>query len=156
MKIKLYTYPTLLLFLILVFSCQSKVQPESQVGEGIVASASDCIDQILAADDELGSIRNHACEKIDLAETIQDYIKGLASLDYSNCPEKFTAAFDRHRKAWEAMLPLVGKYPDLRGEMHDLFDELEAGEDAETFKPLLKGIWDTWKEVEDAKKEAGK
>jgi hypothetical protein len=34
--------------------------------------------------------------------------------------------------------------------MHDLFDQLEKGPDAERFKPLVERIWETWREVEKA------
>ncbi len=51
------------------------------------------------------------------------------------------------------MIPLAETHPELRGEMHVLFDKLEKCADAETFKPLLKAIWDTWAEIETAMKE---
>jgi hypothetical protein len=74
----------------------------------------------------------------------------MKKLDFQGCPPDFTVAFEKHRQAWNDMIPLVKKYPDLRGEMHVLFDQLEKGEDAERFKLLLKNVWDTWGEVEEA------
>lgn len=50
------------------------------------------------------------------------------------------------------MIPFVEKHPELRGEMHDLFDEVENSKDTNEFKPLLKEIWDTWGAVEVAMK----
>mgnify|MGYP007073270431 CR=1 FL=1 len=111
-----------------------------------------CIQRIIDADNVLGKTRNHACETISMAETIQNYADGMAKLDFRGCPPDFAKAFERHRQAWIDMIPLVEKYPDMRGEMHVLFDQLEKGPDAETFKPLLKAIWDTWAEVEAAMK----
>lgn len=107
-----------------------------------------CLDRVMAQDDSLGKARNHACETISLSETIKQYVSGLENIDYSNCPEAFVNAFKAHREAWTAMMEVTDKYPDLRGEMHDLFDELEKSEDADTFKSLLKPIWDTWALVE--------
>ena len=53
-------------------------------------------------------------------------------------------------KAWDEMQKFTKRYPDMRGEMHVLFDEIEKGKDKHTFKPILKEIWDTWAEVEKA------
>ena len=111
-----------------------------------------CVAYVLAQDDSLGAIRNHACETISLAETIRNYTDGLEHINYNGCPAEFKEAFKAHWEAWRQMIPLVEKYPNLRGEMHDLFDVLEEGEHADEFKPLLQAIWDTWGEVEKAKK----
>lgn len=109
-----------------------------------------CIEKIIAQDEVIGKTRNHACETISLSETIHQYVKGMDSFDYSDCPTDFKEAFEKHKEAWIAMIQVTDNYPDLRGEMHDLFDELEKGADAELFKSLLKNIWDTWGEVEKA------
>lgn len=37
--------------------------------------------------------------------------------------------------------------------MHILFEGFGKGKDANTFKPLLKAVWDTWGEIEVAMKE---
>ncbi len=113
----------------------------------------DCMKKIIAMDDSLGTIRNHACETVSLAETIRNYAASLQKLDFSSCPPSFATAFEKHRQAWLAMIPLAEKYPKLRGEMHDLFDQLKAGEDAAVFGPLLDAIWATWAEVELAMKQ---
>jgi hypothetical protein len=116
----------------------------------LLAEQNPFISAIIAQDDSLGVVRNHACETIPLAQTIRDYTEALAGLDYSDCPENFTSAFASHRQAWEQLIPFAEQYPDLRGEMHDLFDQLEKGPDAERFKPLVERIWETWREVEKA------
>ena len=121
-------------------------------GEEVNLPESSCIEKIIAADSQLGKIRNHACEKQSLSLTISEYIAALKKLDYSGCPEAFVKAFNRHQQAWLDMIPVTDKYPELRGEMHDLFDIIERASDAETFKIRLKGIWDTWAEVEAAMK----
>lgn len=104
-------------------------------------------------DASLGKIRNHDCETISLSQTILKYTQGVKKINYSNCPKEFVDAFENHRQAWIKMLSVTDKYPDLKGEIHDLFNILEKGNDKETFKPLLKSIWDTWGEVENAMKE---
>ena len=61
--------------------------------------------------------------------------------------------FEKHREAWLALLPVTDQYPDLRGEMHVLFKQLESGRHAESFKPLVKTVWDTWAEIEAVMQE---
>lgn len=107
-----------------------------------------CINKVIEVDAILGAARNHACEKISLSQTIKEYSKGIDNIDFAQCPKKFTTAFKKHQTAWLNMLMITDKYPDLRGEMHDLFKQLEETQDAERFKILLKDIWDTWAEVE--------
>ena len=46
------------------------------------------------------------------------------------------------------MTMVTDQYPNLRGEMHDLFDIIEKGKDSGAFKTHLKAIWDTWENVE--------
>jgi hypothetical protein len=76
----------------------------------------------------------------------------MVSLSFANCPKGFTEAFEKHRQAWLDLIPFVKNYPELRGEMHVLFDEFEKGPEAAKFEPLVKKIWDTWYEVENAMK----
>lgn len=141
---------TILVFLI-TLACQRKSGSISSDPQNVEQAFQECIQNILTKDDSLGAIRNHACEQISLSETINQYISSLRELNYNACPKEFTNAFYQHQEAWLRMVPLVDQYPDLRGEMHDLFDTIEDGKDGETFKPLLKDIWDTWGLVEDAK-----
>ena len=119
----------------------------------LLAEQNPFISVIIAQDDSLGIVRNHACETISLAETIKNYTDALAALDYSDCPDAFTKAFAWHRQAWVDIIPFAQNYSDLRGEMHDLFDQLEKGPDAATIKPLVDKIWSTWREVEKAMEE---
>ena len=114
-------------------------------------TAQDCITNVLKQDDSLGTIRNHACEAISLSATIDQYVSALNRLDFEACPESFHTAFKNHAEAWTKMEEFTTQYPDLRGEMHDLFDSIEKGKDSLSFKPLLKAIWDTWADVETSK-----
>jgi len=111
-----------------------------------------CIQSIIQQDEVLGGIRNHACEDTTLSSTILAYVEGMEALNFENCPKAFTEAFQKHIDAWRDMITVMDKYPGLRGEMHDLFKQLEEGEDAEAFKTKLDAVWDTWSGVEAAMK----
>jgi hypothetical protein len=112
-----------------------------------------CIATVLQKDAELGKIRNHASEQISLSETIDIYTAGLKALDYSKCPTAFTTAFNEHIDAWLAIKPITDKYPEFRGELHELFNRLEKSKDSIEFKLQSKKIWDTWSEIEALSKE---
>ena len=128
----------------LLLSCQSTTVKKASPME-------QCILNVLMMDDSIGAVRNHACETMTLETTIENYVAGMGTANLTDCPAVFREAFKNHRVAWKNMIPLVAKYPDMRGEMHDLFDVIAEGEDAEEFEVLLKAIWDTWDEVEAAK-----
>ena len=82
--------------LISLIACSSK---RGEKDFTVHASAKECIEYVKVMDDSLGTIRNHACEKISLSETIDDYIYSLDNLSFSNCPSAFTAAFEEHKEA---------------------------------------------------------
>lgn len=135
---------TILFYLLvscLFVSCQEKNQPEKE---------QDCIKSALAIDDSIGKIRNHECERISLSRTISNYTTGMKAIDMKDCPNSFSNAYDLHRKAWDEVLPITNKYPELRGEMHDLFKQIEAGKDSVLFKKRVAAVWATWAEVEKA------
>lgn len=116
--------------------------------QAFITNEIECINRVMKADDSLGKIRNHSCEKGTLSSSIINYINGLKKLDFRNCPADFVKAFYIHTKAWIAMLKVTKKYPLLRGEMHELFDQLEKGKDGVAFKIKLGQIWSTWAEIE--------
>ena len=129
---------------LLVFACKQKDTKESE------GHSKACIDSIFKKDDALGAIRNHDSEVMSLSETINRYTAELNKLDFTNCPNAFTTAFNDHIQAWDEMRVVTDQYPDLRGEMHDLFDRIEKGKDSVQFKLRLKAIWDTWEPIEKA------
>ena len=131
-----------------IISCNQSATKEQQETKGPTAAEQQCIQNVIALDDSLGTIRNHACETISLSETIEHYAAAMEKINYEDCPEEFAVAFVKHRQAWMAMTAVTDKYSDLRGEMHTLFDQIEKGKDSTLFKPLLKNIWDTWGAVE--------
>ena len=107
-----------------------------------------CISKIIAIDDSLGKIRNDASNITSLSSTINQYVKSLKELDYNDCPDSFSMAFHNHLQAWINILEITDNYPDLRGEMHTLFNTLEKSEHSEQFKILLNEIWSTWSIIE--------
>ena len=111
-------------------------------------SAEQCIKAVLEQDSILGNIRNHATETLSLSKTITNYTNGLNELDFNSCPPGFSEAFQAHIDAWIAMTTVTDNYSSLRGEMHDVFDQLELSKDSVAFKIKLKAIWDTWKTIE--------
>ena len=118
-----------------------------------IVSQKQCVDFIMKQDDSLGTIRNHFCETSSLSETITQYANSLTDLDFSDCPNEFTSAFNKHIEAWRQMLPIANQNNELRGELHALFDKIEVSEDSIQFKIKLKGIWDTWADIEKAIKD---
>ena len=113
----------------------------------------DCIEFIIAEDAEAGGIRNQACKIKSLSATINDYTQTLDALDFSRCPKAFTKAFKTHIHAWKDLISFTDGYPDLRGEMHYLFKEIENGEQGEAFKQGVQKVWDSWAEVESLLKQ---
>ena len=139
----------LIVLTISLMTCGEHDQSQS-TDEQTISQYQTCIDRIMTTDDSLGAIRNRASERISLSETIQQYTDALGSLDFSDCPESFASGFEIHRQAWINMLVITNDYPDMRGEMHELFSLLEHGQDSARFHPLLKEIWDSWGDIEKA------
>lgn len=110
------------------------------------------MDNVIAIDAKLGKIRNHSCEKISLSETISNYVNELNKISFDDCPKAFDQAFKSHINAWLEMIPVTDNYPNLRGELHDLFDKIEAGKDKVLFKKRLDAIWKTWADIEETMK----
>jgi len=108
----------------------------------------ECIAQIIAQDERLGAIRNHASIQLSLSLAIDQYTAALKELDYTQCPEGFSIALTRHVQAWEDMKSVTDQFPELRGEMHALFDSIAESDRKTKFDVKLKMIWDTWAEVE--------
>lgn len=143
--------PFFLLILLLGCNQQQGEQDPPSLEQLPLKSARSCIEQVLHLDDSLGTVRNHACETISLSETIDNYTLAMANLPFKDCPNGFVNAYQAHREAWVKMKAITDKHPELRGELHDIFNQIEATEDSTAFKPLLGEIWNTWKQVEQNK-----
>jgi len=135
----------LFFFVIILLSCNGQ-EPNKDIKE----TSKTCIEKILEEDSSYGGIRNHSCEKISLSKTIDNYTESLDKMDFSDCPKPFSEAFKKHIDAWRAMKNVTDKYPELRGELHDLFAVIETKKDSTAFKGFHKNIWDTWKDIETA------
>ncbi len=136
---------------LLVTGCKNVASNEKQGNTD--AKINDCIERVIALDSSFGKDRNHDCEKISLSATITKYTNRLSELSYDGCAEEFKVAFQGHIKAWQNTMKVTDNYPDLRGEMHDLFDQINTTKDSTVFKPLVKDIWDTWADIEAAMKK---
>ncbi|NNF32653.1 MAG: hypothetical protein HKN68_01000 [Saprospiraceae bacterium] len=133
--------------IICLLSCKggAKEKPSGNKGE-------DCIRTVLSKDTSLGSKRNNECKEVSLSTTIDRYVISLSGLDYSECPNLFTEAFKSHIDAWVNMKQVTDSFPNLRGELHDLFDQIEGSKDSIVFKKLLADVWSTWEIVEKESK----
>lgn len=113
----------------------------------------EAVADVLTADEQLGKIRNHAPETGPIDIAAREYADALADLDYTNTPLAFQRAFAQHWTAWHDMAAYLEPHSELRGEMHDVFDQLEdptVNPTAAEFKRRLDKIWSTWAEVEAA------
>ncbi len=142
-----FHYRIFLLGLLLIGSCTASPDPAS---DPALAGDATCIPRILAQDDSLGTLRNHACKEVPASAAIRTYIRQLQDLDFRGCPAEFTRAYAAHRTAWEGVLPITDRHQELRGEMHDLFDRLERSSDSILFQQRVAAIWSTWDAVEKA------
>lgn len=141
-----HQYQILLLLIILLFaSCKQ----EKKAIPTTIITKKECIDNVLKLDDSLGKLRNIECKQITLSKSIKNYTKALSNLDYTSCPEVFSKTFNQHIIAWNNMIEITDKYSTHRGEMHDLFDQIEISKDSTQFKVLLKDIWNTWDNIEN-------
>ncbi len=105
---------------------------------------------VLSIDSELGIIRNQATETRSLAAAIREYVASIDSVDFGACPADFAEAFRAHRNAWEESIPFFERFPDLRGEMHELFEQIrrQSVDVRDELERTEVPIWDTWREVE--------
>jgi hypothetical protein len=148
---KIFFNTAILLLMTLLTACNSAAEEKQPRVIAPSVEKLSCVEQILLMDDSLGTVRNHACEKISLSESIDNYVQGFESLDYEACPQFFRHAFGQHLDAWKDMMPITNKHPELRGEMHELFDQLKESADSAVFNRKLKKIQDTWTLVEQTK-----
>ncbi|MFG0258270.1 MAG: YybH family protein [Phycisphaerales bacterium JB043] len=112
----------------------------------------EAIRRVLREDDRLASIRNGAVEERPIHEVIREYADALWTMNFEGCPGDFREAYYRHTMAWDAMVGVLAPYGEMRGQMHDVMDELTA-EDApsrERVQTGLDAVWSTWGDVEDS------
>lgn len=148
-KTSIYDMKSILILLptMFLFGCIGSNGKLENSDTKIEIQEKNCVDRVLEQDSILGHLRNQASKNISLSETIDYYANGLKSMDYTHCPENFKSAFQAHCEAWLEIKKVSDRYPSLRGELHDVFGQLEKSEDSTEFKLLVKQIWDTWKVV---------
>ncbi len=142
----------LALLVLVVTGCGGKgSQGDSRApGGGMTVDEVTAIYDVLALDSELGIIRNSATKTKPLSTAIREYVAALDTVDFSACPEDFTEAFRFHRNAWEESIQFFEQFGDLRGEMHELFEEIRGRDVAmrDALERIEVPIWDSWREVE--------
>lgn len=114
--------------------------------------SANCVKLVFEKDSVFGNIRNYDSEKVPLSEAITNYSNNSKSLDFSNCPKEFELAFRKHIDAWLDFTKVSDKHPTLRGELHDIFAEIEKSKDSTEFKSRLAQILETWKFVKEVSK----
>ena len=144
--------PIILFLSLLLVGCNYSNKKENNLSNISQEKRSLCVQKIFEKDSIFGGVRNHASEKKSLTETIENYSENLKSLDFTNCPENFESAFQRHVDAWLDFRKLSDKYPLLRGELHEVFAVIEKSKDSIEFKSRLDKIMKTWNEVEKSSK----
>lgn len=129
--------------MIMILSACSTLKPNPE-------SERRAIEEVIQADAELGKIRNHAPEVMPIHLAIENYASSLRDLDFSNCPADFETAFVMHIEAWESSVDYFMEFTELRGEMHQLFEEIRAMNivNKNRLEAVEKPIWDTWADVE--------
>jgi hypothetical protein len=149
-------FSTTILSFVLI-SCFAPTENKSANGQNLDNKKKEekCIDRIISEDSKAGTTRNHRCEEVSLSDAIKEYIQQLEKVDFSDCPAEFGNSFKAHIEAWRSTLIITDKHSEMRGEMHNLFDKINVSEDSIQFKKLVKGIWDTWADVEVAMKNGG-
>ncbi|MCA9194895.1 MAG: hypothetical protein KDB03_24155 [Planctomycetales bacterium] len=114
------------------------------------SAARSAITLVLEIDRVLAHQRDRMSETVPLASAVEAYLVGLNAIDYSACPPAFVEAFAAHRKAWEQSIEFFKQHAVLRGEMHQLFDQIrqQSEEQKSQLDLHVTSIMDTWKRVE--------
>ena len=120
---------------------------------GQVPGYAEAILKVLEQDTRLGTVRNNAPRNAPIAEAVRDYVTGLDALDLNDCPPDFQRALRRHRDAWQASIAFFEQHEELRGELHEVWDDIRArGDEArQNLEQLEADILETWAEVETAR-----
>ncbi|WP_300569340.1 hypothetical protein [Flavobacterium sp.] len=146
---KLHVTKVLLLITMIFFlqSCERMIN-RLKDNEEITTAQQDCIVKVIAKDDSIGKVRNRQSKSISLSQSITNYTEGMKKISTEGCPKDFARDFNSHIKAWNDLLIVTDKYPELRGDMHDLLLQLEKSKDSTELKKLKGGIWQTWELLE--------
>ena len=114
-----------------------------------------CMASVIKADERLALARNAAPREMPIGDAVRAYLEAFESLDMSECPPPFREAIRRHLGAWRETLPWLDAYPELRGELHEVFDVIGRDERNAEFRAAVGQIIQTWSQVEQAMVDEG-
>ncbi|MGI9517810.1 MAG: DUF6265 family protein [Pirellulaceae bacterium] len=112
----------------------------------------DAILNVYAMDALLARQRDQLPHDSTLEIAVRSYVRGLDTIDFSECPDDFAKAYREHRDAWAASEEFFAQCDELHGEMHQLLDQIReaGGAKAEELEKHWGAIFDTWARVEAA------
>jgi hypothetical protein len=109
-----------------------------------------CIDSVIKQDSLLRHKRNLRCKEVAPSQAIREYAAGIDQINFTQCPALFATAFQQYKKAWLGMARVTDQYSKLRGELHEVLQEVANSKNAVEFRQQLQVLIDTWAEVEKA------
>ncbi len=126
------------------------VSVESKPAKKSADAAASVMQSAIEQDAQLSAVRNEATRKQPLHEAIADYVAGLDKLELAAAPQDFRDAVASHRQAWIDIQAYTKDFADLRGEMHDVFEQIrvESNPSREAFVRMEKALFETWGEIE--------
>ena len=113
-------------------------------------SAGNAIRRVMEIDTLISRQRNEATRGGTLENAIRVYVMGLDQIDFRECPRDFVNALRKHRDAWHGSIAYFARHGQLRGEMHELLDQIRTMDDQETgqLQQHFDAIMRTWGELE--------
>ncbi|GAB5400162.1 MAG: hypothetical protein Aureis2KO_17470 [Aureisphaera sp.] len=108
-----------------------------------------CIHGALQAKAMLYAIYGNRTTKAPLSVAISSYINELEKIErLPSCPMPFKVTFKQYVTSWKSLIPIVEKYPEMRGSMRELLKELEQSPDSTAIKNRMRIIEANWRNVE--------
>lgn len=120
--------------------------------ENEASSYAAAIRAVIEQDSRLGKLRNHFSEDAPVARAVEEYVAGLDALDLEHCPPDFVRALHRHRDAWHGSIAFFEEFPNLRGEIHDVFEMIRARDHSSRarLEAVEAEILSTWVAVQNS------
>ncbi len=112
----------------------------------------DAILDVYAMDALLAQQRNQLPHDSTLAIAVRSYVRGLNTIDFSDCPGEFARAYREHLDAWAASEEFFEQFDELHGEMHELFDQIREMDESKRaeLEKHYQAIFDSWAKVQSA------
>jgi hypothetical protein len=110
------------------------------------------IENVLEIDRVLSTQRDQMTFHESLENSVTAYVLGLETIDDSKCPRDFAQALEGHRRAWKNSIEFLRQHESLRGEMHDLFDQIREMDKsvADELDRHFNEIMESWNAVDSA------